>query len=209
MKLSRNADHPNPGGLPRWAWIALGVGAVTLIASVAGIANEQSLPDFEHAADPNLRQSPQPGDILLFYRPRRGRDYFIRWLTRSPFYHAALFAGDNTVVEARPAGVGHNDLAGREDGFVVIPAPEARGAAALAWAKTQIGDKFDRKDFLVIWLEHVFVGWHINYAPPGRYTCAELITAAFRQAGFDPFPGEENSEIDPGDWAKYLPHAEV
>ena len=189
--------------LPLWAKISLGVAATLAIGAALGIANERSLPDLDAEA---RNDRPQPGDVLLFYRPRRGRDYFIRWLTRSPFYHAALFESDGYVVEARaPQVSGATVWRVATMASSVVPAHPGTGEKALAWAKTQIGDHFDRKDFLVIFLEHIFVGWHINYAPPGRYTCAELVTASSRHAGFDPFPGREDSEIDPADWAKYLP----
>ena len=201
MNLSQDYESKLKS-LPLWAKIALGVVATSAVSAAVATLRERRLPDLD--AETGNTQ-PRPGDVLLFYRPRRGRDYIIRVLTHSPYYHAALFDSPGYVVEARPAGVGRNSLAGREDGFVVVPAPEGKGADALAWAKTQMGDHFDRKDFFVIFLEHLFVGWHINYAPPNRYTCAEFATKAFRAAGFDPFPGRENSEIDPTDWAKFLP----
>ena len=34
----------------------------------------------------------------------------ITWFTGSPFYHVALYAGDQHVVEARPQGVVRRDL---------------------------------------------------------------------------------------------------
>src|SRR5947209_4437504 len=115
---------------------------------------------------------PKPGDILLFHHIARLRDLLITMVTHSPFYHTALYAGDRQVVEARPQGVIHSDLGGREHNYVVLPAPEGKGEAALAWAKTQLGAKFDRLDFGVILLEHLFKNWHIHYTPRGRYTCA-------------------------------------
>ena len=205
--MNSNLSHrnePKLGTLPLWAKIALGVAAVSVASAVVASLRERRLPNLDAETG---HTHPRPGDVLLFYRPRRGRDYIIRVLTHSPFYHAALFDSPGYVLEARPAGVGRNSLAGREDGFVIVPAPEGKGADALAWARTQIGAHFDRKDFVVIFLEHLFVGWHINYAPLNRYTCAELVTKAFRSVGFDPFPGRENSEIDPTDWAKFLPVA--
>jgi len=189
---------------PLWLKIVLGLAAVAMAGAVAGIVHEQLMPHPETAPD-TLSDDPKPGDILLFYRPWRGRDYFIRWVTRSPFYHTAIYAGNGTVIEARPKGVSHNDLRGREDAYLVIPAPENKGEAALAWAKTRIGDPYDPLDGLVIGLEHVFVRWHINYTPPGRYTCAGFVTAAFEQAGFIPFPGRDYHDIAPADWACYLP----
>lgn len=198
-------EQDNGGGMPLWAKIAVGGAALLLVGAATGMFNETQVPDLEKEAGNDALHSPEPGDVLLFYRPRRGRDYFIRWFTRSPFYHAALFAGADHVFEARPAGVGLNRIADRRADFVVAPAPKGQGAAALEWARTQLGDAFDDKDFLIIALEHIFVGWHINYAPPGRYSCAGFVTDAFVHAGADPFPGREPDEISPADWARYLP----
>jgi hypothetical protein len=195
----------NSGGTPLWAKLTLGAGVLLVAGIAAGMFNESRVPDLDKEDATDALHHPKPGDVLLFYRPRRGRDYFIRWFTRSPFYHAAIFAGDEHVIEARPAGVGKNSIADREGDYVVAPAPDGKGAAALAWAQTQIGDAFDNKDFFVIALEHIFVGWHINYAPPGRYSCAGFVTDAFVHSGFTPFPGRLPDEISPSDWARYLP----
>jgi uncharacterized protein YycO len=150
------------------------------------------------------RTRPQPGDILLFFRPNRLRDYLIEAVTGSRFYHAALFAGDDRVIEASPAGVWENTLRGREGEFVTLPAPDGAGKQALAWARTQIGDPFDNLDVGVIFLERLFRGWRINYTMPGRYSCAELVADAFRHAGVDLIPDNKPSETAPADLAKRL-----
>lgn len=152
---------------------------------------------------------PQPGDILLFHHGPRLRDILITMVTHSPFYHTALYAGSQHVVEARPQGVILNGLQGREHHFVVLPAPDGTGEAALAWARNQIGAKFDRLDFLVIFLEHIFTHWHINYTPYNRYTCAELVVTAFEHAGVRLVPGKLVDEIAPADLARLLPPAVV
>jgi hypothetical protein len=152
-------------------------------------------------------QEPRPGDILLFHHVARFRDVLIVWVTRSPFYHAALYADAGHVVEARPRGVGRNSLRGRERNFVVIPAPEGQGEAALAWANTQLGAPFDRWDLWVIFLEHLFTHWHINYNPHGKYTCAELVATAYQHAGVRLVPEKELDEIAPADLARLLPPA--
>lgn len=151
--------------------------------------------------------TPHPGDILLFTHGPRLRDVLIVMVTRSPFYHAALYAGDGQVIEARPQGVIHNDLQGREHHFAVLPAPEGKGEAALAWAKAHLGARFDRLDLLVIFLEHLFTHWHINYTPGDKYTCAELVATAFQHAGVRLVPEKELDEIAPADLARLLPPA--
>jgi hypothetical protein len=157
------------------------------------------------AAEAGQEIQPQRGDILLFHHIARVRDLLITLVTHSPFYHTALYAGEGHVIEARPQGVIYNDLLGREQNFVVVPAPEGKGEAALAWAKTQLGAKFDRLDFAVILLEHLFKYWHINYTPQGRYTCAELVITAFEEAGVRLIPEKAVDEVEPADLARLIP----
>jgi hypothetical protein len=161
------------------------------------------------SGEARAERAPCPGDILLFHHVARLRDVLITMVTHSPFYHTALYAGDGHVIEARPQGVIHNDLRGREQNFVVIPAPEGQGEAALTWARGQLGASFDRFDFLVIFLEHVFTHWHINYTPHGRYTCAELVVTAYQQVGVRLIPEKAVDEIAPGDLARLLPAASL
>jgi len=91
----------------------------------------------------------------------------------------------------------------------VLPAPEGKGEAALAWARAQLGAKFDRLGLLVILLEHLFTHWHINYTPQNKYTCAELVATAFEHAGVRLVPEKALDEIAPADLARLLPPASV
>jgi uncharacterized protein YycO len=149
--------------------------------------------------------SPQPGDILLFYRPGRKRDHIIQFFTDSPFYHAALFAGNGRVIEARPVGVLEDDLRGREHNFVVAPAPEGKGEDALEWARKQIGDPFSKADMFMNALDRIFVHWDINYTTPDKFTCAEFVTTSFDHAGVSLFHGRDRDELSPADLATLLP----
>lgn len=153
----------------------------------------------------SLPDEPKPGDILVFARAKRGRDYIIKLLTFSRYYHVALYDGDWHVVEARPKGVGRNDLRGREGAFVVVPAPKGKGQAALDWAKTQKGAGFDRKDMLVTLLEHLFVRFHLNIVPKGKFNCAELVATAFDKAGLRLLPDRDLNDFEPKDFAGLLP----
>ena len=152
-------------------------------------------------------ESPEPklGDILLFSRPRRKRDWVIRWVTHSKYFHCAIYAGDWHVIEARPKGVARNDLRGREHGFVTISAPEGKGEEALNWVRGKLGEGFDQMDMVVILLEHIF--WHlrINYTPRGKYTCAELVVEAFRNCGVPLCPGKPMAQVVPDDFSKLIP----
>ena len=152
------------------------------------------------------RAMPSPGDVLLFAHAT-GWNRLITFLTRSQFYHVAIYAGEYQVIEARPQGVVARDLRGPEGTHycAILPNPEGKGEAALAWAKTQIGGKYDRWDVLVIVLEHIFIHLHLNYAPPGRFSCGEFVARAFAEAGIRLFPSQENADVIPGDFARFLP----
>ncbi len=147
----------------------------------------------------------KPGDIFLFFRPHRLMDDFIKLMTLSKYYHVAIYAGEGRVWEARPRGVACNDLRGREGAYVVIPAPEGKGGAALAWAQSQQGAGYDRVDMLVILLEHVFLRLHFNIVPYGKYSCAEFIATAFYHAGERLFSDRDLNDTEPKDFARLIP----
>ena len=151
-----------------------------------------------------LLRHANPGDVFLFFRPHRMVDYAYKLLMLSRYYHVAIYEGDGKVIEARPKGVGRHDLAGREGGYVVIPAPDGRGKEALDWAATQIGAGYDKMDNFVVALEHVFVRLHINKVPSGKYSCAEFIATAFFKAGIKLFPDRDLNDVEPKDFEKYL-----
>jgi len=193
----------------RWWWLGLSIVASAVVGERALFAWRQrgwlTRQRGEAPASGAKEITPQPGDILLFTHGPRLRDILIVMVTHSPFYHTALYAGDEHVIEARPQGVISNDLQGREHTFVVLPAPEGKGEAALAWAKGQLGAKFDQMDVVVILLEHLFTHWHVNYTPGDKYTCAELVAAAYQHVGVRLVPDKDLDEITPADLARLLP----
>lgn len=150
--------------------------------------------------------TPQPGDILLFYNAR-GLNKIIAWFTRSPYYHVALYAGELNVVEARPRGVVQRNLRSREGGrtFVAAPAPQGKGREALDWAQTQIGAPYDRFDIVIIVLERLFRHLHLNYTPNDRYSCGEFVARAYQQAGVTLFPDRDVASVVPGDFSSFVP----
>ncbi len=119
----------------------------------------------------------------------------------------AIFERDTFTIEARQRGVVRRDLRSKEGGhsWTVIPAPDACGPKALDWARSQIGDTFDRFDFLVILLDRIVGRLRIHYEPFGRYTCGELVVRAFREAGCVLFPDLEDADVEPADFARYVP----
>ena len=127
-------------------------------------------------------------------------------MTRSPYYHAALFDRDTFTIEARQRGVVRRDLRSKEGGhtWTVIPAPPGYGPAALEWARSQIGDKFDRLDLLVILIDRVFRPLQIHYEPFGKYSCGEFVARAYREAGVVLFPELQDADVEPADFARSL-----
>lgn len=151
-------------------------------------------------------EMPNPGDIVLFAHAT-GLNKIITFLTRSRYYHVAIYAGDHHVVEARPQGVVSRDLRGPEGTHycAVIPNPGGVGLEALTWAKTQIGAGYDVGDALVIGLERIFTHLHINYAPPGKFSCGEFVARAFQEAGVRLIPNRDINAVVPADFAPLLP----
>ena len=146
----------------------------------------------------------QPGDILLFHNAR-GLNRIITRFTKSPFYHAALYGGAGRTVEARTPGVVRQDLRGRENDFVVAPAPKGKGKAALAWASSQVGDAYDNLDIAVIVLDRLCRFLHFNYTPHDKYSCGEFVAVAYDKAGAPLFPERDLGDIVPGDFARFVP----
>ncbi|HEV2249605.1 MAG TPA: hypothetical protein VGT60_03765 [Candidatus Limnocylindria bacterium] len=149
-----------------------------------------------------------PGDILLFSQPHGGLGAVISLVTRSPYYHVAIFERDTFSIEARQRGVVRRDLRTKEGGhtWTVVPAPQGSGAAALAWAVSRIGDRFDRLDFLVILLDRIVGRLRIHYEPLGKYSCSEFVARAFREAGVVLFPELQDADVEPADFARLLPN---
>ncbi len=143
----------------------------------------------------------------MFDRPRGGLGLVISLLTRSTYYHVALFDSGTFTIEARQRGVVRRDLRDKEGGhsWTVIPAPRGYGPAALEWARSQIGDKFDRLDLLVILIDRVFRPLRIHYEPFGKFSFAEFVARAYREAGVILFPELQDADVEPADFARFLP----
>jgi uncharacterized protein YycO len=147
-----------------------------------------------------------PGDIILFYNPK-GLTKVISLMSRSPFYHVAVGAGDSKVVEAIPGGVLCRDVNpdGRKRWFVTIPAPAGTGPRALAWAQTQIGSGYDSTNLMGLVLDRVLTHLHVNYVVGDRYSCGEFVATAFEKAGARLFPDIDSADVMPADFARFVP----
>ena len=150
----------------------------------------------------------RPGDILLFDQPKGGLGALISLVTRSTYYHVAIFERDTFTIEARQRGIVRRDLRTKEGGhtFTVIPAPEGKGQVALDWAIAKIGSKFDRLDFMVILLDRFFTRLRLHYHGFGAYSCGEFVAKAFTAAGVRLFPDLEDDDVEPADFARFLPN---
>jgi hypothetical protein len=118
----------------------------------------------------------------------------------------ALFEQESFTIEARQRGVVRRDLRAKEGGhtWTVIPAPQGHGADALGWAVSQIGDRFDRVDFLVILLDRIVRVLRIHYEPFGKYSCGEFVVRAFREAGVVLFPDLQDADVEPADFVRFI-----
>ncbi|GAC1460759.1 MAG: hypothetical protein NVSMB8_11550 [Candidatus Limnocylindrales bacterium] len=149
----------------------------------------------------------KPGDILLFDQPKGGLGAIISLVTRSTYYHVAIFERDTFTIEARQRGVVRRDLRTKEGGhtFTVIPAPEGKGEFALDWARAKIGSKFDRLDFLVILIDRFITRLRLHYHGFGAYSCGEFVAKAYTAAGVRLFRDLNDDDVEPADFARFLP----
>lgn len=151
------------------------------------------------------KAGPQSGDILLFNRARKW-NLLITWFTSSRYYHVAIYEGEDHVVEARPRGVVRRDLNGPDGdkSFDVIAAPEGKGIAALRWAQKQIGKRYGKRDVFVLIMERVFSSLDFNYRTRGKFSCGELVTCAFKNAGVTLFPNINDEIVVPADFEQLI-----
>lgn len=148
---------------------------------------------------------PRPGDILLFCHAQ-GINRIITWFSGSPFYHVGLYAGDHCVIEARVPGVVRRDLReGKERDYILIPAPEDRGAIALEWAKNQVSEDYAVLGVGVLILDELLTRWNFSYTRPGHWTCGQFVARAFEKAGVDLFSGRKPAGVTPWDFARLRP----
>jgi len=147
-----------------------------------------------------------PGDILLFTNAT-GESRVTTLLTHSPYYHAGIYAGHKKSIEMRVTGAILRDLRSKDGDpdFIVIPAPQGKGAAALAWARSRLKAKYDDKGILVLFFNRILMHLHLNYTAPGKYTCGEFVAAAYDSAGVKLFPDMPLSDVEPADFARYVP----
>lgn len=160
-------------------------------------------------ADKSLQSGspPRPGDIVLFYGVHNLLSGLISLFTRSKYYHVAIMAEHDNIIEAVPKGVMRTSIfAKRNHRIVTIPAPNEKAArAALLWAQAQVGDGYDSADVLAIVLDRIFRHLHLNLVHGDRYTCGEFVATAYAKAGIHLFPDLDCEEVVPADFTRLLP----
>ncbi len=186
-------------------WLLAGIGAAAIAASWR--RGQMARRRLELAGQASRQPEPKPGDILLFYNAR-GLNRIITGFTGSPYYHAGIYAGDNTAVEARTPGVQWNALAERSHDFMVAAVPAHAGKRALDWAKARVGDGYDTLDIGIVILDRICRKLHFNYTPSSRFTCGEFVARAFEETGHRLLPDVDANETVPGDLARLLPSEE-
>ena len=148
---------------------------------------------------------PLPGDILLF-TDAPGLTRLIPWFTNSRYYHVGLYEGGPFSLEARVNGVIRRDISrDKQLVFRFVPMPREGADAALNFIRQRLGANYDVVDIAAIIVNDSFPKLRINYSNPGSFTCGELVAEAWKAAGIDLFPGENDSLVVPGDFARFLP----
>jgi len=130
--------------------------------------------------------------FLLF----NGRGFIsasIRWQTRSHWSHAALLISDDTIIEAwQGAGVRWKKITDWENTKTFeVPTTEEQDKAILAFARSQIGQKYDYGSVMR------FVSRR-SPSKNSRWFCSELVAASFAAAGVHLFKRIDPAAISPG-----------
>jgi hypothetical protein len=156
-------------------------------------------------------ENASPGDIVLFHHAR-GWNRLITRFSGSRYYHVALYAGDQCVIESRVTGVKMRDVsqAKLRLHFRVIPAPGGPevGRAALDWTLGQMGKRYAYFSIgaLILdrCLERLFGPMDIVWRQRERVSCGELVAQAYEAAGMKLFPDQESEEVAPWDFAQLI-----
>ncbi len=156
----------------------------------------------------DVRPGMKAGDVVLF-RGSGPVSRAIRWLTRSPYSHAALvflFEGRVYCLEAVGSGVRlaliSEVLARYHGGIDHFDVPEATGdqrRAALGFAFQQLGKLYDRRG-LWRFLLAIATGRRPRVREDQAWFCSELVAAAYRRQGLALVP-ESSAFTSPADLA--------
>lgn len=156
----------------------------------------------------DVRSGMKAGDVVLF-RGSGPMSRAIRWLTRSPYSHAALvFRFEERVycLEAVGSGVRLaliSEVLSRYHGgidlFDVPRATEGQRRAALGFAFQQLGRLYDRRG-LWRFLIAIVTGRRRRVREDRAWFCSELVAAAYRRQGLALVP-DSSAYTSPADLA--------
>lgn len=156
----------------------------------------------------DVRSGMKAGDVVLF-RGAGPMSRAIRWLTKSPYSHAALvFVFEERVycLEAVGSGVRLALISevlaryhGGIDHFDVPGATEEQRRAALGFAFQQLGKLYD-KHGLWRFLLAIVTGRRRRVREDQAWFCSELVAAAYRRQGLALVP-DSSAYTSPADLA--------
>lgn len=136
----------------------------------------------------------KPGDCLL-YRPTGLFGWIISLKTWHSIGHSEVYIGGGYSLASRDGvGVGRYPTRWNELGVVLRPTHPLNLTSALAWFfNVANGQKYD-------WLGLLRFAWRSKVKSDkrdNRMFCSEFLTRFYRQAGMDPFNGEDADGIAP------------
>ena len=149
--------------------------------------------------------TPQLGDYMTV-RTNGFPAWLIRTVTRSPVNHAAVYVGNEQVIEGRPSGAGYNVVTAYPAAFWShIDLTDAQRESIVEHAKSCIGIPYNWLDDLDIGLGKLFgmatPKWIEKRLSSTRtLMCSQLVDACYETAGADLFTdGRPVGAVSPGD----------
>ena len=131
---------------------------------------------------------------VLFCRSHTLISWLIRLVTWSDWSHTILIDPDGIrTVQAVWPRVMASTLAADLEGNEVtqmVDLPCADPAAAMAWARSQVGKPYD-------WRSDLGIAFHRLWTDPGQWECAGLIAAAFIAGGTPLFRADALGRVTP------------
>ncbi|MGC4122715.1 MAG: YiiX/YebB-like N1pC/P60 family cysteine hydrolase [Myxococcales bacterium] len=140
-----------------------------VVLTFTGVNYDPHASKLDAAAVQKLGQVLQPGDVIL----RRTDGTTSNWFIPGYWGHAALYAGNGTIVDATTHDVrriGLEDFCKEGDAVIVVRPKGAQPeqiAKAIDYAQEQVGKPYD---------------FDLDFEDEGRFTCTELVETALKSA---------------------------
>lgn len=153
---------------------------------------------------------PKPGDYFVIGAGTHPAALVIETFTGSLYYHAGIYVGNGTVIEAQPEGVNYAPVNSWANGRILWSCEElsdAQREAIVTSAKAALGTPYSWLDILALGLS----AWGITpswvwarLSRQDRLICSQLVARCYQNAGVDLCPGKPDSRITPGDLADVI-----